>query len=115
MDRTDRRTIDDLRAASCIPDLLPDIIRYLLVCKSVEVIVDYDPLPQRLVDLFLQDVVQVRLPSENQGKTVYRIILLVHQHFQIPQDTAVQVLGFIQDTDERLPFLFVQVIQAFLD
>ncbi len=49
-----------------------------------------------------------------QGKTVYRIILLVHQHFQIPQDAAVQILCFVQNADKWLPF-FIQIIQPLLN
>lgn len=96
-------------------DLMDDVISHFLIVKSPEVIMDCDALAERFVHGFTQDVVQVRLTAEDQGKAVQGVIFEVHQHFQVVEYGGVEMVGLINGQDEGLAFFFIQVEYLLLD
>lgn len=96
------------------PDPVDHVGIKLIGIQSGKVIVDDNPLAQSFIYWLLQSFVEVRLCAENQCEAVRGIILEVHQHLEIPEDSRTEVLCFIKDQYERLPLLFIQVVDLFL-
>ena len=48
-------------------------------------------------------------PTQDQGKTVDRIISVVHQHLDVIEDPDGEILGFIDGEQKRLFLVMVQV------
>ena len=60
-------------------------------------------------------IIEVVFTAEDQGEAVKGIILVVHQHLDIIQDTGVEILSFINSEEKRLAFLSIEIIDLLLD
>lgn len=70
---------------------------------------DSDSLTECFMHRLAERVIEMGFPAQNQGKIVYGIIAVVHEHLDIVEDSGIQVLGFINGKEERLAFLFVKI------
>lgn len=109
-----RISTDDRFGSSGELDLVNHVGIKLIRIQSAEVIVDDDPLAQRFIHRFFQSFIKVRFCAEDQREAVQGIILEVHQHLEIPEDSGAEVLCFIEDQYERLPLLLIQVVDLLL-
>lgn len=107
--------IDDGFGGACQTKLVQDILCNFIIEQTCIVVVNGDPLTERLMNRLAQGIVQMRLAAENQGKVIYGIIAVVHEHLDVVQDAGIQVLGFINGKEQRLPLLFVKISDLFPD
>lgn len=61
------------------------------------------------MDRFAEDVIEVWLTAEDQGKAVQGIIAIIHEHFDVIKDAIAEVLGFIDGEEQGLVLVAVQV------
>lgn len=60
-------------------------------------------------------IIEVGFPTQDQGKTVYGIIAVIHEHFDVIKDAGAQILCFIDGKEQGMTFFLIQVIDLFLD
>ena len=73
---------DDGLSATGADQLMADVFGDLRVRQARKGVVDGDALAQSFMDRFSQGIVEIRLAAEDQGKTVDRVIAVIHQHFK---------------------------------
>ena len=98
---------DDGLSATGADQLMADVFGDLRVRQARKGVVDGDALAQSLMDRFSQGIVEIRLAAEDQGKTVDRVIAVIHQHFNIIEDSGGEILRLIHCQQKGLAFLFV--------
>lgn len=76
---------------------------------------DGDPLAQGFMDRLAESIIQMRFSAEDQGEIIHGVIDVIHQYLDIIKDPGIQILRFIDCQKQRLPFLFIQVCDLFLD
>ena len=76
---------------------------------------DRNTLAKGFVYGFAEDIIEVIFTAEDQRKAVKGVILVVHQHLDIIQDTGVEILSFINSEEKRLAFLSIEIIDLLLD
>lgn len=81
-------------------NLAQDILPRFCVQETGKVIVNGAPLAQCLMDGFIQGIVRVGLPSQDEGETVKGIVVVVHEYLDILQDASGKVLCFINGKEE---------------
>ena len=79
---------DDGFGSSGEHDLVDHVGIKLIRVQSAEVIVDDDPLAQCFIHRLFQSFVEVWFCAEDQREAVQGIILEVHQHLEIPEDSG---------------------------
>ena len=65
---------------------------------------DGEPLAQSFVCRLAERVVKICFSAQDQCKIVHGIIAVVHEHLDVIENAGVQILGFINDEEERLSF-----------
>ena len=73
-----------------------------------------NPLTKCFVNRPSECPVQVRFSAEHQREAVYRVVAVIHQHFDIIQDTRGEVLGFIYSQKQGLTLFVVKIPDLFL-
>ena len=106
---------DDGLSTTGADQLMADVFGDLRVRQARKGVVDGDALAQSLMDRFSQGIVEIRLAAEDQGKTVDRVIAVIHQHFNIIEDSGGEILRLIHCQQEGLAFLFIEMKNLSLD
>ena len=86
-----------------------------MVIEPFIIIMDGDALTECFMDRFAEDVIEVGLTTEDQGKAVQGIIAVIHEHLDVIKDAIAEVLGFIDGKEQGLVLVAVQVGDLFLD
>ena len=79
------------------------------------VVVDSDPLTQCFMNGPAQSMIQVGFAAKDQGKTVYGIIPVIHQHLDVVQNAGGEILRFVNRQEEWLTLLFIEIPDLLLD
>lgn len=76
---------------------------------------DSDPLTQCFMNGAAQSIIQVGFAAKDQGKTVYGIIPVIHQHLDVVQNAGGEILRFVNRQEEWLTLLFIEIPDLLLD
>ena len=90
------------------------VINSFLIRQPPEIVVYGYPLPQGFVYGGAEYPVEMRLAAEYQGKAVYGVALVVHQHFYVVKDAGRKVLCLIYGQQQGLSLFLVLVCCLFL-
>ena len=101
-------------STSCKADLMPDISRDLVRPQAAKGVVHGDALAESFVDRLFEGVVQVRLPAQDECEAVKRVVVEIHQHLEVFEDSIAQVLGFIDSQYQRLLLFLIKVMDPVL-
>ena len=96
-------------------DFMANIVGDFSIGETLEFIMDGDALAEGLMDGFTKDVVEMGFPAEDKGETVKRIVLVIHEHLKIVEDSGGKVLSFVNRQKEGLALFFVEIIDLLLN
>ena len=68
---------------------------------------DGDTLTECFMDRLAENVIEVWLTAEDQGKAVQEIIAVIHEHLDVIKDAIAEVLGFIDGKEQGLVLVAV--------
>lgn len=72
-------------------------------------------LAQCFMNRFAERIIEMRFPTQDQGKVIDRVVAVVHEHHDVIHDSGIQILCFVNGEKKRLAFLFVKIGDLFLD
>ena len=94
---------DDLCGSAGESDLVKDVFPDFDVRQSFQSVMVDDTLPQRLMDIPVKMVEELRRAAEDERKAVLRVVMKVCQELEIFEDMRTKLLSLINDDNKGLP------------
>jgi hypothetical protein len=75
---------------------------------------NHDPLLQGFVDRILKDCIHMRKANHNECKAIERVIILIHEKLEVPEDIRPKILAFIYNYEDSLMLFLKKVTESLL-